>query len=261
MAALLVVFAAPACRNQADTPPPVQQAAPVDSAAVTPAPGGLPGVWTVVAYHLSDISTMTASQAEGWIGRTLRLSAAGVVSGEVRCDRPSYTTITMDADKFLQGDFHLAPGAIMRLATREQLNLIDVLCEGRPIQAMGRLIIEIDADHILAPWEGVFFELARDHDFRALGQEPFWSLQIIKGRELRLERPGREDLVLPAPAVRRDPATGRETCHVATDGGDMLVVIEPGRCTDAMSGYEFEARVTVTLEGEVLQGCGGPLAE
>ena len=29
---------------------------------------------------------------------------------------------------------------------------------------MGALLIEIDADRARAPWDGVFFELTRDHD-------------------------------------------------------------------------------------------------
>jgi hypothetical protein len=251
------------CKNQSDTPAPQQQPAatadaPRDTLPGAPPPAGLSGVWTIVAHYIPDIAGMTAAQADAWIGRSIRLGSEIVTEG-VRCARPSYTKITLDRDNFLTGAFNLPPGAIMRLANVDAMNVTTVTCEGRALGGLGQLIMEVDADHILSTWDGVFFELERDQDLRALGQEPSWRLDLTKGMNLRLARPGQPDLIMPAPAGKTDPQTGRRTYHAASDRDNLLIVIEPTRCTDPVSGEAFENSVTLTLNGDVLRGCGGPL--
>jgi hypothetical protein len=58
-------------------------------------------------------------------------------------------------------DASYPPSALMRLAPVDPITVINISCDGEPLPALGRLIIEVDSDHILAPWDGVFFELAR----------------------------------------------------------------------------------------------------
>lgn len=259
---VMVALAAMAgCGNKSEPPAPATQptsGAPRDSTPVEPAPPGLAGVWTIVAHHIPDIAGMTAAQADGWIGRSLRLGSE-IVSEGARCSRPSYTTVALDRDTFLQGNFNLPPGAILRLANVDALNVITVTCEGRSLGALGQLIMQVDADHILSPWDGVFFELERDYDFHAAGQEPAWTLDIVKAGDMRLTRRDHPDLVLPAPAVKADPKTGRRTYHAANEKDNVLVVIDAARCTDSVSGEAFEFTVTLTLNGDVLRGCGGPI--
>jgi putative lipoprotein len=125
---------------------------------------------------------------------------------------------------------------------------------------MGGRLLGIGADRALAPWDGVFFELTRDTDFRAVGQEPGWLLEIRKAREMRLITAyGADTAVTPVPPDRTDSATGARIYHAVTEAHDLLVLIQPTACTDVMSGESYETTVTITLDGRDLRGCGGPL--
>ena len=125
---------------------------------------------------------------------------------------------------------------------------------------MGGRLIGIGADRALAPWDGVFFELTRETDFRAVGQEPGWLLEIRNGREIRLITDyGADTAVTPVPPAGTDSATGARTYHAVTGAHDLQVLIQPAACTDAMSGEPYETTVTVTLDGRANHGCGGPL--
>jgi putative lipoprotein len=101
------------------------------------------------------------------------------------------------------------------------------------------------------PWQE-----ARDRgiEFRAVGQEPGWFLEIDQEREMRLlydyaEREARA----PAPAP---VTTGGTTSYEA---GRLRVVSEERPCSDAMSGESFPRRVIVTIDGRELRGCGRSL--
>lgn len=63
--------------------------------------------------------------------------------------------------------------------------VLEVSCSRALWAAIGGGLIGIDVDRALIPWDGVFFELARDRDFRAVGQEPGWQLEIRKGKKIR----------------------------------------------------------------------------
>jgi hypothetical protein len=75
-------------------------------------------------------------------------------------------------------------------------------CGGAAWTTMGARLIEVAPDVALAPWDGVFFELARDHDVRVIGQEPLWRLEIRKGQELRFTYGlGEREAVTPDPGA------------------------------------------------------------
>lgn len=100
----------------------------------------------------------------------------------------------------------------------------------------------------------------RGVDFRGLGQEPGWLLEIYSGDSIvflpdyatrRIVTPAPEPLPLPdTPGVRYEARTG-------THELDIRIVCDS--CTDVMSGFRFEATVTVTSNGDVYQGCGREL--
>ena len=98
----------------------------------------------------------------------------------------------------------------------------------------------------------------RGIDFRAVGQEPGWYLEIDNGRSMHLVYDYAERTAttpLPAPVVNGD-----ETSYTAvTDAHRLAVVIEPRPCSDTMSGQRFPRTVTVTIDGKTLRGCGRPL--
>lgn len=243
---LLLPCAALACRDARDEP------------AVEPV--NLQGVWTVVGHHAPGVAAMSELEAAEWRGRTVRLTAAHAVSEGIGCDAPRYAPRLVARDSFLAAEYRLPAGALRRAGLPERLTVLEVSCGGVPWGAMGSRLIGIEADRALAPWNGIFFELTRDTDFRAVGQEPGWLLEIRKGREIRLITDyGADTAFTPVPPVRTDSATGAHTYHAVTEAHDLEVLIRPAACTDAMSGEPYVTTVTVTLDGRAYHGCGGPL--
>lgn len=95
----------------------------------------------------------------------------------------------------------------------------------------------------------------RGIDFRAIGQEPGWYLEIDDGRSMRLVYDyGERTVVTPAlvatTAKERTTYTGRTSTQVVT------VIVEDRPCEDVMSGEPSPNTVTVTVEGRELRGCG-----
>ena len=241
---LLLPCAAPACGGARDEP------APLD----------LEGVWTVVGHHAAGVAGMSQVDAEDWSGQTVRLTPASAVSGGTRCDAPRYAPHLVTRDSFLAAEYKLPADALRRAGLPERMTVLEVSCGGVPWTAMGGRLIGIGADRALAPWDGVFFELARDTDFRAVGQEPGWLLEIRNAREMRLITDyGADTAVTPVPPAQSDSTTGARTYHAVTEAHDLLVLIQPTACNDVMSGESYETTVTITLDGRDYRGCGGPL--
>jgi len=90
----------------------------------------------------------------------------------------------------------------------------------------------------------------RGVDFRAVGNEPGWHLEIRDGEGLRFVHAyGQQWLQVPATALERDPPegarAGRTRYRAVLGGGDLLVEIAEAPCTDSMSGERFAYRVVV----------------
>jgi uncharacterized membrane protein len=238
--------------------------APVNQISRAPAASAMPtltGLWTIVGHHNPGISALSDDQARARYGETLRLTAGTAISSGNRCSEPVYTVRIVPAASFLTSEFNVQPGSLKPLAGRNQIRLMEVSCGGAPWTALGARLLEIDRDRALAAWDGVFFELVRDLDFRAVGQEPGWQLEIRKGAEMRLSYDyGNGTAVTPAPRVAVDSSSGTRTYHAVSEANDLSVVIVPVSCSDSMSGRQFPATVSVTLNGKTFRGCGEELA-
>jgi hypothetical protein len=241
---LLLPCGALACGEARDEPPPLD----------------LEGVWTVIGHHASGVAGMSEVNAEDWRGQTLRLTPVRAVSGGTRCEAPQYARRLLARDSFLAAEYRLPADALRRAGLPERVTVLEVSCGGVPWAAPGGRLIGIDPDRALAPWDGIFFELARDSDFRAVGQEPGWLLEIRHAREMRLITDyGADTAVAPVPPAGIDSASGARTYHATAGARDLQVLIQPTACTDAMSGEAYETTVTITLDGRAYHGCGGPL--
>jgi putative lipoprotein len=106
------------------------------------------------------------------------------------------------------------------------------------------------------PWQD-----ARDRgaDFRAVGQEPGWYLEIDNGKSIRLvyDYAQRQATTPAPPPVSRGGST---VYDVSTEAHRLRVIIEERSCQDTMSGEAFPRAVTVEIDGRSLRGCGRELA-
>ena len=245
----------------------IASGAPAQKSGISVAPKGaastpaVTGIWTIIAHHTPGISALSDDAARARYGETVRLTASGATSPGGRCGEPGYTSNRVPADSYLVNEYKLPPGSVRPIPARAQFNVIEVSCGGAPWNAFGGKLLVFESDRALTPWDGVFFELKRDRDFRGVGQEPGWQLELRKGSEIRFTYDyGKGTAVTPAPRPSVDPGNGTQTYHAVSEANDLKVVIVPVSCADSMSGRPFPATVTVTLNGRAYRGCGEELA-
>jgi uncharacterized membrane protein len=93
-------------------------------------------------------------------------------------------------------------------------------------------------------------------DFRAIGQEPGWLMDIHTRGRIQLSWDYGEqfgDFAIEAPT---SPQEGVQRYEANSDGRALVVTIRRFPCEDAMSGEAFPSTVEVTIDGRTLQGCG-----
>ena len=97
----------------------------------------------------------------------------------------------------------------------------------------------------------------RGVDFRALGQEPGWFLELKKNNQLQyVGNYGRDTITVNTPTPETD-IQGKRTVYRSKDAQQTLkLVIADTPCTDIMSGFDFPQTVTVTVDGNTYRGCG-----
>ncbi|WP_395644856.1 COG3650 family protein [Terricaulis sp.] len=93
-------------------------------------------------------------------------------------------------------------------------------------------------------------------DFRGVGQEPGWLLDIYTQDRIVLQYDYGEhtaEFPLPQPGAAQEGATRYET---SANGQTLTVTIRRFPCQDAMSGQDYPSTVEVIIDGRTLQGCG-----
>ena len=97
-------------------------------------------------------------------------------------------------------------------------------------------------------------------DFRAVGNEPGWHLEISQGRKIVFVSDyGQSRYEFTTPEPLNDPEARTATYRVLSDEHILEVVIAGRPCRDSMRGDSFESTVTVTLDGRRYRGCGKAL--
>ena len=91
--------------------------------------------------------------------------------------------------------------------------------------------------------------------YRALGQEPGWTVTIADGRIDYVGDYGETRIGV----ARPDPRPTFNGRRYETDR--LTVDITYSRCNDAMSGDGYEHQVMVIADGTTVRGCGGERRE
>ena len=97
-------------------------------------------------------------------------------------------------------------------------------------------------------------------DFRALGNEPGWYLEISNKTDILLVADYGELRYQFRSSKIRPEAGNRTTVYNASDNGDTIEVVITGTpCQDSMSGEQFSTTVSVRINDKRYQGCGKAL--
>lgn len=97
-------------------------------------------------------------------------------------------------------------------------------------------------------------------DFRAIGNEPGWNMEIRQQSRLILVTSygsERFEFDLPEPKINQQ---ARSTVYEIRQAGKEVILMISGEfCRDSMSGEEFSSKVDISINGKPLQGCGRAL--
>jgi uncharacterized membrane protein len=161
---------------------------------------------------------------EAWVFRpigTLQLPATGAAEGSAYSDGSFELRIDEDGDQAQMG----TPGELQ-------------VCQN---------------DRRRAIWERAKLDGA---DFRAIGNEPGWNLEIqAQTRIVLVTDYGETRVELPLPTPVEDSANRT----AIWDAGDLQLQVIGHPCRDTMSGETFESEAIVTWRGQTLRGCGRAL--
>ncbi len=109
-----------------------------------------------------------------------------------------------------------------------------------------------------SPWDEA---RRRGVEFRGLGTEPFWSLEVHGGPEPRIELNldmGERRLLVPQPGALTD---GEGYAGQADDGSPVTLRIAREECSDGMSDQVFPAAIELSVGDQDYRGCGAFLQE
>jgi len=97
-------------------------------------------------------------------------------------------------------------------------------------------------------------------DFRALGNEPGWYMEISNKQDILLVTDyGQRTYRFPSSIIKSEP-NDRTTIYSASSNDNVIeVVIKGDPCRDSMSGEAFAATVSVVVNDKRYTGCGKAL--
>ena len=172
-------------------------------------------------------------------------------------DNLAYTVRATEAEAWLfrpEGTRRLS-AAPARQGTRYSDNVFELRIENELAQLgeSGGPLLSCRNDPRRAVWERAKLDGA---DFRAVGNEPGWNLEILAGTRMRLIADyGASRVELPLP----EPSVDREARRTRWDAGEIVLEVIGRPCRDSMSGESFESEASVHWQGRTLRGCGRAL--
>ena len=97
---------------------------------------------------------------------------------------------------------------------------------------------------------------ARGIDFRAIGQEPGWVVELTDGGQISAVLDyGATTLALPAPSAET-AEDGTVAYDASTDTDHLILRIKRKVCIDSMSGESHSSTVELLVNDKPYQGCG-----
>jgi len=98
--------------------------------------------------------------------------------------------------------------------------------------------------------------------YKAQGNEPFWSVEIMGEEAIRYTTPETEITFPFVPPILSPSSNPSEVYAAKTTDHDLkMVIYTEEACTDDMSGEEFPQTVEITIDDRKMRGCGRPVSE
>ena len=98
-------------------------------------------------------------------------------------------------------------------------------------------------------------------DFRAGGNEPFWSLTIDFDNQMTINVMDGDSISASVPKMKQDTASAARVMQAETESRSVRVELHPTACMDSMSGEVSSHRVVVEYGDKTYRGCGNYLSE
>lgn len=98
-------------------------------------------------------------------------------------------------------------------------------------------------------------------DFHASGNEPFWSLEIDRQKEIRFTILSGDSITLPFTEPTRLQDVAASSYRLETKNGLLTAIIFDRPCVNDMSGDTLSKSVEVTYKNNRYMGCGQFLAD
>lgn len=108
------------------------------------------------------------------------------------------------------------------------------------------------------PWTAA---RARGANFRGIGQEPGWYVEMLPGKSIVAFLDYGERTVTAPWSAPQQSAGGRVTYRSRAAAGELVVVVTPVACADAMSGERMTHTVELRYGSSEYRGCGRALSE
>ena len=147
------------------------------------------------------------------------------------------------------------------LMTLEQ-SYLDTLTAATRVERRPDGILALTADNgaqlLLRRQEAASLQDARTRgiDFRAIGQEPGWVVELTEGGEITTVLDyGATSLALPTPSAET-AEDGTVIYDASTDTDHLILRIKRKVCIDSMSGESHSSSVEVMVNDKPYQGCG-----
>lgn len=117
------------------------------------------GEWIVTGHRFGAVAAMDDAAAARLHGREVSFGDSHANSGADSCASPRYSVEQRNVVESLLVDHRTTPAALgLDQATDAQVTVIDVAC-ATPWVTLGSRILVLPDGLVLAPWDGVFFEL------------------------------------------------------------------------------------------------------
>jgi putative lipoprotein len=189
-----------------------------------------------------------AAAAAPEVGRTFVFDCDGDVSFTIRTG-PGEVALWLPAA--LGGAYRVLSLAMSASGARYVEGDIELWNKGdlATFDVAGRRFVDCRSNPAKVPWADA---ARRGVQFRALGNEPSWYVEVLNDRFAIVTELGTQRVELPYAA----PVVDGATTTYRGSGSPVTVEVERRACNDTMSGEAFEASATVTLEDRVLTGCG-----